>query len=287
MRGTMIVAQASLTPDLLQAQPTNPSIEANDVRTAAEPEATLWLLALTATGLVMAAVLLLGLLVQSTVRDASVGGFALGVAVMIATLGIGALAYVLTAARRAGWLDSLEDAPVPAASPTPSGMHVVPAVPADPARRKQRELQDQRSARSQQAKAIAAAAGVSVKPRPSDQQPPASRPATPRQSIAGPTPERVAPAAVTRPASAQGVAPRQAPAAPAHVATSALARSQPGPPPAIRMPRPPVHAPRPVAWPVAAPVVRMGAPRMHPHTQAALFQINAANVRTPAPAWRR
>jgi hypothetical protein len=281
----MIVAQASLTPDLLQARPTSPSIEANDVRTGAAPEAALWLLALTATGLVVAAVLLLGLLVQSAVRDASMGGFAFGVAVMIAALGIGALAYVLVAARRAGWLGALEDAPVPAASRTPSGMHVVAAVPADPARRKRRELQDERSARSQQAKAIAAAAVVSDKPRPRTQQPPAPRPATPQQSIAGPTPERVAPT-VARPASAPGIAPRVAPPAPVGRAPSP-ALSQPGPPAAIRMPRPPVHAPRPVAWATGAPVVRMGAPRMHPRTQAAMFQVNAANVRTPAPAWRR
>ena len=282
----MIVAQASLTPDLLQARPTSPSNEANDVRTGAAPEAALWLLALTATGLVVAAVLLLGLLVQSAVRDASMGGFAFGVAVMIAALGIGALAYVLVAARRAGWLGALEDAPVPAASRTPSGMHVVAAVPADPARRKRRELQEERLARSRQAKAIAAAAVVSEKPRPRTQQPPAPRPATPQQSIAGPTPERVAPT-VARPASAPGIAPREAPASSAGMASSAPVRSQPGPPPAIRMPRPPVHAPRPVAWPTGAPVVRMGAPRMHPRTQAAMFQVNAANVRTQAPAWRR
>ena len=283
----MIVTQASLTPDFHQAQPTSPSIQADRARTGASPEVTLWLIALTATGLLMAAVLLLGLLVRNVVRDASMGGFVFGVAVMIATLGIGALGYVLVTARREGWLGSREDVPVPAASPTPSGMHVVPAVPADSARRKQRELQDQRSARSQQAKAIAAAAAVPDKPRPGDQQPPAPRPATPQQSVAGPTPGRVAPAAVTRPASAQGIAPRVARPAAVGMATSAPVRPQPGPPPAIRMPRPPVHAPRPMAWPVAAPVVRMGTPPMHPHTQAALFQVNAANVRPPAPAWRR
>ncbi len=287
MRGTMIVTQASLTPDLLRAQPTGPSIEADDARTGAKPEAALWLLALTATGLVMAAVLLVGTLVGSAVRDASVGGFALGIAVMIATLGIGALAYVLVTARREGWLGALEDAPVPAASPTPSGMHVVAAVPADPARRKRRELAEERSARSLQAKAIAAAAAELDDPRATGQQPSASRSTPPQQSIARPAPERVAPAAVTRPVSAPGIAPRVARPAPFGMAPSAPARSQPGPPPAIRMPRPPVHAPRPVAWPMAAPVVRMGAPRMHPHTQAALFQVNAANVHTPTVAWRR
>lgn len=218
----MIVTQTSLTPDLHQARPVSPSIQANGARTGAKLEATLWLIALTATGLVMAAVLLLGLLVGNVVRDASVGGLASGVAVVIATLGLGALAYVLVTARREGWLGSPENAPVPAALPTPSGMHIVPAVPADPARHKRREMQDERLARSEQAQAIAAPA-----------------------------------------------------------------RSQPGPRPAIRMPRPPDQSPRPVAWPMGAPVVRMGYPRMHPHTQAALFQVNAASVRTPAPAWRR
>ena len=261
------MTQASLSPEFHPPLGASASTRDGQADPVGISEAALWIIGLTSSGLLIASILLLGVLARSILDDASLAGFIAGSSVMLATLGVGGLAYALVTARREGYFGQRESAkPVAAEAPAPRGMYVVPAVPADLGRRKRRELHDERSARSQQAKAIAAAAVVS-KPRSVTQRPPAPRPTPVR--TARPTPPRVAPPVPVRPAPPVPV------------------RSQQAPRPAIRMPRPQVRPPRPAAWPMAAPVMRMSAPRVHSHSQAALFQVNAANVRAPAPAWRR
>lgn len=270
------MTQASLSPDLpgaLGAVPANP---AADVRPGPISEAALWLVALLSSGLVLAAVLLLGLLARNAIADASFGGFVSGIAVMVAALGVGGQAYALVTAKRQGLLGPAPDAAAPTASAAvPDGMHVVPARSADPSRRRREELQAARAERSKQATAIAAAVAASTEPRPT-QRPPATPPATPRQNVSAPPPVPTAQPVPARPAP-----PRQA------QADRPMARTQSIPRLAIRMPGPPVRAPRPAAWPMAAPVVRMAGPRVHPHSQAALFQVAAANERPSVPSYRR
>jgi hypothetical protein len=248
----MTVTQASLSPDLDGALGAAPVSRDTDMPQGAVSEGALWVVALLSSGLVLAAVLLLGLLARNAITDASFGGFISGIAVMVAALGVGGQTYALVTARRQGLLPTPTKVSATAASSVPSGMHVVPARPADLGRRRREQLEAAHSERSKQAKAIAAAVASSTIPRP------AQRPATPRP--AAPRPSQ--------------------PPVPA-------ARTQPNPPPAIRMPATTVWVPRPAAWPTAAPVLRMSAPQTHPQAQAALFQVNATNVRPPAPGYRR
>jgi hypothetical protein len=272
----MTVTQASLSPEFQPPLGASESTRDGQVHPVGTSEAALGIIGLTSSGLLIASVLLLGVLARSILQDASLGGFIAGSSIMIATLGVGGLAYALVTARRAGYFSPRVDAkPVAAAALAPEGMHVVPAVPADLGRRMRRELHDERSARSQQAKAIATAT-VASKPRPAVQRPPAARPTHPQRAI---------PQAGVH--TARPVAPRVGLPAPVRTAPPTPARTQPIPRPTIPMPRPQVRQPRPAAWSPAAPVLRMAAPQMHPHSQAALFQVNAANVRAPARAWRR
>ena len=256
------MTQASLSPDLSGALGAEPSA-VSSVRAGRNPEPALWIIALTASGLVLAAVLLLGLLTRSAVGDASFGGFVSGVAIMFASAGVGAWAYVLVTARRQGLLGSSEPPKPVIKRVAPSGMHVVPARPAEMGRRRRQQLELERSVRSKQAKAIAAAASATPpKPRP---QP---RPMAPAHASRRPAPVgRSAPG----PASVRSVS---------HAPAGSVVR-------AIRMPQPQLRQPRPAAWPVRAPVVRMAVPSAMPHTQATLQQVSAANVRMQMPSVRR
>lgn len=280
------MTQASLSPDLSGALGASPSTD-SPARTGQISESALWIMALTASGLLVAAVLLVGVLSRSVVTDASFGGFVSGVSIMIAALGVGALTYVLVTFRRQGLLRA-NDRTQASTRVAPSGMHVVPARPAEMGRRKRRQLQAERSVRSRQAKAIASAT-----PAPTKARPVARAQARP---VAPPVPKRPAtaprPVVAARPAPRQAVAirpnPGPAPAGlrmpqstPARTARPVPSRAVPARP-AIRMPRP--RQPRPGAWPRRAPVVRMAPPPAMPRTQVLMHQINAANVRMQAPS---
>ena len=272
------MTQASLSPDLHAALGAPPSVRDASQRSGPSSEAALWMIALTSSTLVIAAVLMFSLLASATVRNASLGGFFMGVGVVIAALGVGGMAYVLVTARRAGYLDSAE-ASAAAASVAPAGMHVVPAVPPDLGLRKRRQLEAERADRNRQAKAIAtASAATAQKARPMAPRRPAPRPVAPPRPAPRPVPQRVvrsAPVRAPRPLPPRP-APQRPPAPPSRVQAPTRAP--------ITMPRPQVHPPRPAAWPSRAPVVRMATPPMRPRTQAATFQVNAANVRVAAPA---
>jgi hypothetical protein len=242
---TKTVTQARVSSDLHPALPTSSPVQGIHARPGLSSDPALWLIALTASGLVLSAVLLLGLLARNMLRDASIGGFVSAVAIIIATIGIGALAYVLVTAKREGWLNSPDATTSGTAPEVPNGMHVVPATPS----------------RSR----------------------PVAQPSQPAAWTAPrPVPARPAAAQVPHPAPT-----RTARRVAEHTGPPALASTRPAAPPPIRMPLPTGYPPRRPAWPMAAPVIRMPAPRMDPHAQAALYQVNAAIIRTPTALWRR
>jgi hypothetical protein len=286
------VTQASLSPDLDGALGASPSPSGTGLRGSTGSEASLWIIALTSSGLLIAAVLLVGLLAQSSGTDASLAGFVTGIAMIMATAGIGALGYVLVIAKRQGLLAATGEPRSVSTHIAPSGMQVVSALPADATRRKRLEREAEHAARSRQAKAIAVAAASSA-PRAPAPRPIAQRPANPRPVVPVPVARR--PVAPTSVAQAARPAPRPAPArvapAPANrMAPPASVRPRPvayAVHPAIRMPRPPARPASQPAWPAGAPAVRVPAPYVAPRTQVALYQINAANVRTQAITYPR
>jgi hypothetical protein len=281
------LTQASLSPDLSGALGASPSTPAAS-RTDHTSESSLWVTALTASGLVVAAVLLLGLLSRNVVADASLGGFVSGIAIMIAALGASALAYVLITARRQGLVGS-SNAPSEASThEVPSGMHVVPALPAEMGRRRRLQLEEERSARSRQAKAIASATATPLPARPAARPTATPRPVatehtpTPRPSV------RAAPSTHLRPRSAAVGRPGPRPSPASNVGPAAVRALPARPmPPAIRMPGPWMRQPRPAAWPVRAPVVRMAVPPAMPRTRVAMHQVRAADTRMRVPFTRR
>ena len=293
------MTQASLSPDLhdaLGAPPSGPDA----VRPGIPSESALWMIALTSSSLVLAAVLLLGLLSRSVVRDASLGGFVSGVGIVIAALGVGGVSYALVTARRAGYIDST--ASPAATTAVPAGMHVVPAVPPDLGRRKRRQLEAERAERNRQAKAIATATAVTATPRSRPAAPgrQAARPVAPPRSTPRPSQRHAARRTMGRavqPASGPAARPVAARPAPVHAMRPAPANQAPVQPssatprpvarPAITMPRQQMRQPRPAAWPHRAPVVRMAPPPMRTRTHVATFQVNAANVRAAHPVRSR
>lgn len=293
------MTQASLSPDLPGALGASPSIPGSGTRPGPASEAALWITALSSTGLVVAALLLLGLLMRNVVTDASLGGFVAGIGIVIAVLGVGGVTYALVSARRAGYLQLAEATVTGGSDEVPAGMRVVPALPPDFGRRRRLELEAERSTRSRQAKAIATAAAVSVrKQRPLAPRRPVTRPVavTPQNATARPprqqhTPAqppqqqraaRPAPALAARPAVAPTRRPAPARPTPIRMAPPPVRMRAPARP-AITMPRPQPPAPRPAAWPSRAPVVRMATPPIRPRTQATTFQVNAATVRSATP----
>lgn len=149
------MTQASLQPDIESTMGMKPPRDATGANAARSSESALWLFGLMSMATILAAALILALLAQSAPADASLGGFLVGVAVMIACLGAGAMAYVYVSARRAGYLGGVREHEEPRSPVAPSGMTVVPAVPADLGRRKKQQAQMEHAARSRQAKAIA------------------------------------------------------------------------------------------------------------------------------------
>lgn len=266
------MTQAGLSPDLQRALGAPPPMSETEARTDVSSEASLWLIALTSSGLVGAAALLLSLLAGGVAPDASFGGFVSGIAVMIATLGVGAMAYTLVVARRQGLIGA--DGRVSTGRPAavPAGMHVVPALPPDLGLRRHRAQEAERAARSRQARAIATAAAARSEARPVVKHhaapPPKATTATRPAAPAPPTAERVAPAVAPRVTQDGPIPQRPAPHSPK--------------PASIRMPRPNAQQARPGPWPKAAPA-RMPAAHPMPRTQAVLFQVRAAHVRPSVP----
>jgi hypothetical protein len=286
------VTQASLSPDLHGPLGATPSVRNAAPRHGSTSEASLWMIALTSAGLLLAALLLLGLLVRNAVSDASLGGFVSGAGIVIAVLGIGGISFAMVTARRAGYLDaigsSLADRTTKTIGVVPAGMHVVPALPADLGRRKRRQLEEARAVRARQAKAIAAAT-TSRAPRPAAPRPP-DRGAIPARTAPRPPRRRAAPTAVARhpspaslrPAPAQPARPASRPAPVRRVAVALMKPPTPARP-AITMPGPHARPVRPAAWPAQAAFPGMGTPPLRPRTQVAMLQVHAANVRTAAP----
>ncbi len=87
--------------------------------------------------------MMLGLLAQGAAGDPAIGGFLAAIAVGIAAIGVAGIAYVLSVARRAGYLDSgivARPARAVEAPPENDGLRVVAAVPVDLGPAKRREL---------------------------------------------------------------------------------------------------------------------------------------------------
>jgi hypothetical protein len=235
----------------------------------------LWLFGLTALTLVFASLLLLGLLAQGVVADASASGFVTGIAVVTSILGLAALTYVLTTARRAGYLRSSLDSVSTAASQVTEigkGLVTAPVVPAGYGARRRRMQRARRDVRRQQARAIAAAH---------------QRPAPVAASVAVPVvTERVAP----RPAVVSPARPVRArpPAAARRVAPTAGRTARPGPARSVRLspPRPvrvmpPQSAP---ARPSDVPTfLRMSTGPARPGSAAAVEQVRGAAIRETRP----
>ena len=252
------MTQASLSPDLPSAVRTRTT---DGTRPGLSSEAALWLFALTSVALVVASVLLVGLLAQGAISDASIGGFLWATAIVTAAIGLGALAYVGTAAKRSGSVAADQDKKAAASDDADDGLRVAPAVPADLGRRKRLQLAEEQAARSRQAKAIASAEAVRrartvSRPRPITTVtiPPATSPTHAPVQAPAPTPVQVRPAAIPRP-----------------VATPR---------------RPAVVGIRPVARPnrpTPAPVFpRVPAPMVRPRTQVARAQVMATDIRARA-----
>ena len=260
------MTQASLSPDLSGAIGASPSVDAIEPAREA-PESALWVTTLTASSLLLAAVLLLGLLNRNVVTDAPYRGFVFGVTIMIVVLGVGALAYVVAVARRQGLLGSRDPSTQGPASVAPSGLHVVPAVPAEMGRRRRRQLEVERSVRSQQAKAIATATAPPPETR-AEAAPTMQSRTVPSRPVAG---------------AAQGPAPVVADRADPRPAPMRV------PPvhPAIRMPGPAMRQPRPAAWPAHAPVLRMATSPVMARTYAFTQQVGSATVRLHVPTVHR
>ena len=288
------MTQASLSPDLHGALGATPSLGAVSTRDGSTSEASLWMIALTSSGLVVAALLLLSLLVRNVVSDASMGGFVSGAGIVIAFLGIGGVSYATVTARRAGYLNVAEspaaDRPAATTAAVPAGMRVVSALPADLGQRKRRQLEAERAARTRQAKAIAAAMEARTsrpvappRPAPVSAAPPHAVPRASGGHPAGPVTTYPSRPASLRPVSAQATRPTASQPAPVRVAT---ARVMPQAPTgvAITMPGSVVRPPRPSAWPAQAAFPGKAAPPLRPRTQVATLQVHAANIRAAAPA---
>jgi hypothetical protein len=201
------VTQASLSPDLESTMGMKPPNDAG-AHASQSPESALWLFGLMSLATMLAAALILALLAQSAPADASLGGLLAGVAVMIAGLGAGALAYVYISARRAGYLGGTrqkDDARSPVA---PSGMSVVPAVPADLGRRKKQQARSEQAERNHQAKAIATVAASAHRVRAPAPAPAPVRTQVAARPVAPPLVRMPRPAvAPTRPALSTAVVP--------------------------------------------------------------------------------
>jgi hypothetical protein len=197
----------------------------------AASQAALWLFGLTASTLVFAALLLLGVLAQAASIDARLNGFVTALALVVGIVGVAAVAYVVVSAHRAGYLGQPEarqrvDMPAERAGDPPSpssGLRVVPALPADLVARRRRELAARRDVRATQARAIATVEST--------------------QRRVSPTP-----AFATRSVQLMRLTPQVRPTAglAARRSTAVLAASRPatrptGVPPTLRMSAPPVH----------------------------------------------
>lgn len=253
------MTQASLSPDLHGTRDASSPVREG---TTSDPslDATLWMIALTSTSLVVASLLLLGLLMRSVITDAALGGFVSGVGIIIATIGVGGVSYSLVTARRA-WTIAVPEAAGSASAAVPPGMHVVPALPPDTGRRGRQRLEQERATRARQAQAIAAAGAAestNARPLPARQQPSPE----PEQRTGAATPPLLTLPPETR---------KQM--APSSTETKPTAR-----PP--MMPQAQARRPRPAAWPNRTPAVRMPPPPLRQRTQVAAFQVQAAHIRT-------
>lgn len=251
------MTQASLSPDLDPNLTIGGFENGTGGRAGMGPEASLWLLALTSLTLVFASLLLLGLVAQSVVTDASLSGFATAMATVSGGLGLVVMGYVLLAARRAGYLKTSDGIPARARRPVvahdpiaTAGLRVAPVVPAGLAYHRRQQLAEERAERRRQARAIDAA-------RLSRHTSRAATPTVVRTHTVETTARPVTPASA--------IPARPAPATVPNRAARPL-RSVAG------------AADRPAAVPA---FLRLDPPRVRPRGQAALLQVGVASVRTP------
>ena len=149
------MSQASASPEL---SPTAGAHAPDASTSSADSEAALWLFGLTSSALLVASLLLLGLLASTSISDDAIGGFMVATSVVIAGIGLAALAYVVETAKRARVLHHASQAlgSKPAQDEVAEGLVVVSAHPADLGRRRREQQAQQQLERSRQAKAIAA-----------------------------------------------------------------------------------------------------------------------------------
>ena len=246
------VSQASLSPQIKSAAPSAGPDHVSNEHDGRHSAVTLWLFGLTAMTLVFASLLILGLLARRGIVDPSVSNAVNAYTILTSTIGLVALAYVLTMARKAGLLTSSQGAEADApASPPSDGLRIAPAVTAGVAPRVRQKTVAAQQARSRQARAIAAAA-VPRTPRRSQIDPaPAPMRVAPK-----PSPSRVYPSAPT--------------------AVKAAARMKPSVAPGATIP---VVAPRSAG---AAPAwLRPARPPVGMPVQPAAFQVRIASLRAP------
>lgn len=207
------MTQASLSPDFDPPMRLDASIGMPFARDAASSGAALWLFGLTAATLVGASLLVLGTVALGVVSEAAISGFMAAVALMTGMLGMVAAAYVVTTARRAGFLRPIVRSHPKVGETVPAGMHVVPARPADPSRRLRQQREAERHARNRQASAIRTAEAnlqarravlpTSAQPRPLA---PAGTPVTARTRAVAPSAASWAHAGAQIPTAAHPVA---------------------------------------------------------------------------------
>ena len=117
------MTQASLSPDLPGTLGGSPAAPDAVTPPGHASETAIWMVALTSTALVGSALMLLVLLVQDVVTDASLSGFISGIGLIIAVFGIGGVSYALVMARRAGYIELPDVAVSTVAAAVPAGMH--------------------------------------------------------------------------------------------------------------------------------------------------------------------
>ena len=247
--------------------------DASDHQDGRHLPVTLWLFGLTAMTLVFASLLLLGLLVPVGRDDSSVMRAVSVYTAVTSIIGLVALGYVLTVARRSGYLGPQDDLQAALPPPTmtttaPAGLSIAPSVPPTAAPRLQQKKVQAKRARSRQARAIAAAATprrphmpmASVPPAPvraaSNSPKPSARPIVPSARPAASRPARQAPRESTMPPTVNTM--------PVEMNRAATIPVRPS--------RPPGAAP---AW------LRMGPPTPGVRAQPAVFQVRAASIRAP------
>jgi hypothetical protein len=154
-----VVAQTILSPENAPTTTPADSDDASANSVGGHSTLTLWLFGLTAMTLVFASLLIFGLLARSGTVDSAVTTGVSVYAVLTASIGLAALAYVLTMSRRAGLFGSHRTENTAWHSvPDADDLTVAPTVLPDSSSRLSREQAQAREARRHRARAITTAA---------------------------------------------------------------------------------------------------------------------------------